>query len=478
MKIQVLPEPGLQFANGGTHIDIRAGLAKHGTFDRGASNVPVPIGVGLIGAAATLDPVREWIESCRTGVAPKLGEKLPELRPAFPGMRDEIFGTSLAISDVTTRSISRLELQAALDAANPMDRIVDLFMDHARDLAGRGHLNVLVIAPPAEVFGLGDAPRVPPDAELDEAQDAVPPKHVPNFHDSFKARALDLAAPCQVLRPDTYGGGSTRGGRRRATLQDPATRAWNFHTALYYKAGGVPWRLVKHSAARPTCYVGASFFKSIDGDRLATSVAQVFNERGEGLILQGGNATIDRRDLTPHLSAEDAHKLLANGLAAYRREHGNMPARVLVHKTSSFNAAEIEGCRQAAQSERVEVLDLVSVRRAGTRLLRAAVPSVVRGTALTFDDRSGIVYLKGTVPYFRTYPGMYIPRALEFTLDDGETAPIELAKELLDLSKLNFNNTQFDSGDPITVRAARRVGDILKHVPGDRTVQSRFRFFT
>jgi hypothetical protein len=106
------------------------------------------------------------------------------------------------------------------------------------------------------------------------------------------------------------------------------------------------------------------------------------------------------------------------------------------------------------------------------------VPSVVRGTALTFDDRSGIVYLKGTVPYFRTYPGMYVPRALEFTLDDGETAPIELAKELLDLSKLNFNNTQFDSGDPITVRAARRVGDILKHVPSDRTVQSRFRFFT
>jgi hypothetical protein len=31
----------------------------------------------------------------------------------------------------------------------------------------------------------------------------------------------------------------------------------------------------------------------------------------------------------------------------------------------------------------------------------------------------------------------------------------QVAKELLDLSQLNFNNTQFDSGDPITVRAAR-----------------------
>jgi hypothetical protein len=103
---------------------------------------------------------------------------------------------------------------------------------------------------------------------------------------------------------------------------------------------------------------------------------------------------------------------------------------------------------------------------------------VQRGTALVFDESSGLVYLKGTVPYFRTYPGMYIPRGLEFTRDEGDSSPLELAKELIELSKLNFNNTQFDSGDPITIRAARRVGDILKHVSVDRVVQSRFRYFT
>jgi len=91
---------------------------------------------------------------------------------------------------------------------------------------------------------------------------------------------------------------------------------------------------------------------------------------------------------------------------------------------------------------------------------------------------AGVVYLKGTVPYFKTYPGAYVPRALEFRRDDGESSPLDLAKELLELSKLNFNNTQFDSGDPITVRAARRVGDILKHVGSGRNVQSRFRYFT
>lgn len=209
-------------------------------------------------------------------------------------------------------------------------------------------------------------------------------------------------------------------------------------------------------------------------------MAQVFNERGEGLIVQGGNAriAIDRQDRTPHLSANDTRQLLAVGLGSYRREHRTIPARIVVHKTSRFDEAEIEGCRDVASNERVEILDLVSLRRSNVRLFRAATAPVHRGTAMMFDECSGMVYLKGTIPYFRVYPGPYVPRALEFTRDDGETTPVELSRELLELSKLNFNNTQFDSGDPITVLAARRVGDILKHVSTDRPIQSRFRFFT
>ncbi len=42
---------------------------------------------------------------------------------------------------------------------------------------------------------------------------------------------------------------------------------------------------------------------------------------------------------------------------------------------------------------------------------------------------------------------------------------------------LNWNNTQFDGGEPITVRAARRVGDILKHVSETGKIQNRFRFY-
>jgi hypothetical protein len=482
MKLQIIEEPELAFHQNNLHIDIRAGLSSFGAFDKGSEAVPVPIRIGVIGTTATVDGVRDWLERCKTGV-PSDEQKLTALRPAFPGMTNQVFGTSLDLSDAATRTITRHEFTTALARPNPLQHIVGVFMDHARDLASKSGLHVLVVAPPAEVFALGDTPRsLVVDPPIDETQELAPeqdaaPHSSLNFHDLFKAQAIELQLPCQLSRPDTYGTPAV-GRARGRRLQDKATTAWNFHTALYYKAGGVPWRLARQSADLTTCYVGVSFFRSVAGDKLMTSVAQVFDERGEGLIVQGGSASYDKDDRTPHLSKEDAQELLANGLATYRREHKTMPARVVMHKTSYFNADEKKGFKLAAEIEKLEVLDLVSVRRSGARVLRAGDSPMVRGTALLFDGKSGIVYLKGTVPYFKVYPGAYIPRALEFVCEDGESSASEIARELVGLSKLNFNNTQFDSGDPITVRAARRVGDILKHVPTGKKINSRFRYFT
>jgi hypothetical protein len=482
MRLQFIEEPALAFHQNSQHVDIRAGLASFGVFDRGSPAIPTPIRLGVIGTTATVDHIRDWLEDCKNGVVSQ-ETRLTNLRPSFPGMTPQVFGTSLELSDLTTRAISRHELSVALADADPLTRLVDIFMDHARDLAAKSGLHVLIIAPPHEVFALGDGPRTSDvDPPIDELQEPAPEQRRPvpsalNFHDLFKARAVDLPIPCQVVRPDTYG--YSLGGRARdRKLQDRATTAWNFHTALYYKAGGVPWRLARQPSSLTTCYVGVSFFKNVTGDKLMTSVAQVFDERGEGLIVQGGSASYDKDDRSPHLSRDSAYQLLADGLATYRREHRTMPARLVMHKTSGFNDDEKRGFMQAAEGEKLDVLDLVTIRRSGTRILRAGDSPMVRGTAMLFDDKSGIVYLKGAVPYFQVYPGAYIPRAIEFVREEGETNAAELARELIGLSKLNFNNTQFDTGDPVTVRAARRVGDILKHVPADKKVNARFRYFT
>src|ERR1043166_7444057 len=98
MKLLTLSEPTLSFAGDTQHIDIKAGITLYGAFDKGAASIPVPIRVGVIGTTATADGVRDWLEKCKTGVASD-EEKLHELRPAFPGMTNKSFGTTLELSD-------------------------------------------------------------------------------------------------------------------------------------------------------------------------------------------------------------------------------------------------------------------------------------------------------------------------------------------------------------------------------------------
>lgn len=190
MRLQIIEEPQLAFHQSKLHIDIRAGISTFGAFDKGSTGVPVPIRIGVIGTTATVDGVRDWLERCKQGV-PSDEEKLKALRPPFPGMTEQVFGTSLELSDAATRTITRHELSAALTMSDPLQRIVGVFMDHAHDLAGKSGLHVLVIAPPPEVFALGDAPRAQvADSPIDELQEPAPEQEAsppldPEFSRSF-----------------------------------------------------------------------------------------------------------------------------------------------------------------------------------------------------------------------------------------------------------------------------------------------------
>ena len=159
-----------------------------------------------------------------------------------------------------------------------------------------------------------------------------------NFHDLLKARALRLGIPLQILRRSTWDESAPPPPKR--SRQDEATWAWNLHVALYYKAGGVPWRLRRASTDLPTCYVGISFYRAADSGALDTAVAHIFYERGEGVIVRGGTAHVSSEDRQPHLLAADASSLLASALAVYKREHRTLPARVVIHKSSRFTAGE------------------------------------------------------------------------------------------------------------------------------------------
>jgi hypothetical protein len=72
---------------------------------------------------------------------------------------------------------------------------------------------------------------------------------------------------------------------------------------------------------------------------------------------------------------------------------------------------------------------------------------------------------------------MYVPRPLKFRCESVEGTPKALAQEILALTKLNWNNTQFDRGEPITIRAARQVGSILKYLGKNDSLETHYRFY-
>jgi hypothetical protein len=96
---------------------------------------------------------------------------------------------------------------------------------------------------------------------------------------------------------------------------------------------------------------------------------------------------------------------------------------------------------------------------------------------IELEDNLELLYTRGSVEFFKTYPGLYVPRPLLFRCDVAQQTPKHLAREILALTKMNWNHTQFDAGDPITLEAARKVGKILKYVSDDGRVAPRYSYY-
>ena len=318
MQLSFLGEPELEFGSG-KHIDIRFGLRDYGPLDVSSSLAPKTIVAGLVGTPETTEGVSQWLLKCQGGIAAK-SSKQPRLFPEFPSMDGlTAFRCKVVVDSSRTRSINRSALAQLEQLAGNVERVeraVQLFMEELNLLCENAQPQVIICAPPLQLL----------EALVGGSPSAV--RY--DFHHLLKARAMSLRVPIQIILPATYDETKARKQSRAGIvrpLQDEATRAWNIFCALYYKAGGTPWRLIRASTALQTCYVGVSFFESLDRSVLLTSVAQVFNERGEGVVVRGGTAAISKDDRQPHLNEEGAFTLLRSALARYKEVHRTLPAR-------------------------------------------------------------------------------------------------------------------------------------------------------
>ncbi|MEI5671850.1 MULTISPECIES: argonaute/piwi family protein [unclassified Nocardioides] len=399
MKITILDEPTLEFAHGGHHIDPRHGIDFYGPADLDDTAVRV-IRVGIIGPQASIDGVKRWLDTCRSSISAKKSH-LGHLYMPFPGFdTDRAFRSTIIWNSRLERPIAKRDLDT-LDGASPLtaaQAAVDIYDRELEALHEEPNCDVVIVCRPDNLIDTGTRTRRGKSGE--DASAPLPAGHG-DFHSLLKARSLRYSQPIQLIRRSTWD--PTFKDPKAAEVrvkQDEATRAWNLHTALYYKAGGVPWRLPRDPRDLASCYVGVAFYGTQEHETLETSVAQVFNQRGDGVIVRGGQARISKIDRQPHLTEDDAHRLLRDSLEKYRREHKQSPARIVLHKTSAFTDEEAAGFRAAANEQYIDILELIWLSRSEhLRLFRKGQQPPLRGTLMTLDDHRHVLYTRGSVPF-------------------------------------------------------------------------------
>ncbi|MCJ2022057.1 hypothetical protein MKK84_32420 [Methylobacterium sp. E-065] len=305
-----------------------------------------------------------------------------------------------------------------------------------------------------------------------------------DLHHQLKAFTAGRRIPIQIVRE-----GSALAYRCRASVM------WRIGLALYAKAGGVPWRLA--DVMPDTAYIGISYalrpMQSAQ-PRFVTCCSQIFNADGAGLEFLAYDTTeVDVQRENPFLSQTEMFRVLTRSLDVYRRRHGGRsPTRVMVHKSTEFKDAEINGSFEALKH--CEAVDLVQVvedvgwqavrwEKTGNQLgsSQADRYPVKRGTLLGLSGKDALLWMHGTVdsigsrPYFQG--GRSTPRPIRLVRHAGHGPWDDTARAALALSKMNWNNDGLYDPLPVTMSYAKTLAQVIKRMPAIGKGTFQFRFF-
>lgn len=492
LQAAVLEEPLLEFGHGGKHVDPKAGLAHYGPAGHhGGGQVPTSITLGFVGISEDIEAARDWVLSLNSAI--DSDKENLRLFPPFPGMQIA-FNCRLAAPSNLTHEVSGRALGAALSENSHMKKVLGcarLFVEGLQVLRGKtGRPDVVVFPWSDEVIakcsGTSSSMRMPTAMkdfrnQLLQQEDAGQTRLMPlapevdvlmqtgrstwNLHAQMKSEAMEVGLPIQVLEPRTYRGESQR--------EDPLT-PWNLATGLYYKAGGIPWRPAEADAT--TCYIGIEFYrdKTSPDSRMRTCLAQVFSDLGQGLVLRGSKFRLGTHPRwTPKMDSGTAQSLMEDAMSLFRRHNKRTPTRVVVHKSSHFNKDEVRGVEAGLQE--VETLDLITiVKRPGIQFVRRGANPPLRGTLVALSKDRSALYTSGYTPYLRAYPGPRVPRPLLIIRHGGLSGPQRIGREMLKLTKLNWNTARFSSSLPSTLMYAEFVKAVLAQTPEEQSISEDY----
>lgn len=488
----------LEFGSPGKFFDPKDGLVQCGPFDLSFGEAHLKeVRIGIVGTEDMIDKAVQWFDRCK-GEIPTTMKNIKQY-PAYPGF-ENIFRAKLVTNKIWNYRIDDKVLNKNLsikDNYSRFESVLNLYSTGVEWLAGLEHNRPNVIVCAIQELVLDSCSTVEKEMSLEEkrfakalirahkhnsgiqlsifdkpAEDNVENLLYRDFRRALKARAIQAKIPIQIGRDRLFSD--------LPDNQDSATRAWHSSVALYYKAGGIPWRMKNRGVE--ACFVGITFHHLKTNKRaiVKSCIAQGFSSEGEGFALRGGDIEETKvkrgfKDKTVHLSEEQAYELGKKIIKEYAYRTGVNPQRIVLHKTSLFNDAEEIGFRRAFVS--IPIVELINILPTPFMLLKHSKYPVNRGTLCRVNE-SYYLFNTGFIKDLGTYPGPHIPRPVELRSNE----PIDYQKaseDILALARMNWNTSSVTSGEPVTLFFSRQIGGIMSelNVKGVEEVPTSFRFY-
>ncbi len=495
-EITVFPEPSLEFRYSQETVDPHDGLAMFGPYDADMASHPRNISYGVVGTPQGRQMLLDWSRLIQAPIFTPPGLD-PRLWPTFPGF-EATFACKWPIEPSLYSEVDEAGLVEDSRNKDPNKRaanVVDRYLVGIERMRQRDErVDVVVCVVPDIVYvncrpeshvrdGLGPPlsrrarrERKQGQTDLFDPFDPEIYQYSVDFRRQLKARSMRYGIPIQIVRESTLRLEPAAPGARRLTpLSD---RAWNLSVALYYKAGGKPWRLT--GARDGVCYVGLAYRRSdpTTSNQTACCAAQMFLDSGDGIVFMGKYGPWYSPKWSEfHLDHDAAQHLLDEGLRTYQELDGQPLREIFLHCRSGLNADEFAGFQHACPPN----VRLIGVRvrqeRFDVRLFREGTRPVLRGTFWQLSERAGYLWASGFKPHLGTYDGWETPVPLRIDLQHGESDIRQVATDILGLTKLNYNACKLGDGEPVTVGFSDAVGEILVSNPTITERNPKFRFY-
>lgn len=495
MKLQItrLAVPELEFGGAGYFQNPRLGLLQAGPFDMrfGAAH-KTQVRVAVVAPLDMHATVSTWLMRCRSEI-PVSGDSSSAL--PFPGFA-AVFRSELVAEGSWYVAVDEKRIQDALSKRPYLgfEQVVQAYSSAISRAKADFQPDVIVCGISEAIErrfwsvqrtlsqsenaalkralsrAVGDQLELPIDWEPEEDSEDLLRR---DLRRALKAVAMRIGVPIQLIR--------NNGMLDARANEEPAVRAWNLCVGLYYKAGGIPWRV--RTKGPETCFVGVTFHHLRTTRRFLvhSSLAQAFSTNGGGFALRGStiDADPDEPRRMPHLSEAQAYELGLRVLSEYSARNGESPKRIVLHKSSRFWHEEQEGFGKAFRE--VPVVQLVTLSPSSIRLVTHASYPPSRGTLLSIDGTRHYLFTSGYLQELGTYPGPHIPIPVELIVHGNpDVADIrEAGIDALGLGRLNWNTSDLRSSQPVTLGFARRVGGIMAEYGQmtDEEPESSYRYY-